>query len=219
MAKTTISMKKFRASLTKISRLAKSGYNSITSVAKGIIATVTSIASKISVLSENAGWQPPEQSLPADSYQSYYNSISKAEESFLNRSSTNLTNYTDEIIADIYKIRDAAAHNGEQLTYILADAFEKAFGGSVADFFDYGVKSGESFGQGFRQSVETGMAEVKVSVYNTMRELYPLASATGNVSNITYSSPSYNFYGSGQTVSQQLSEARIADTVNALRGA
>ena len=153
MAKNTISMKKFRSNLTKISRLAKSGYNSITSVARQIIATVTNIASKISVLSENAAWQGGNESLPADSYQSYYNQASKAEEAYLNNSLENLGRYKDEVIFDIYTIRDALSHNTEQMGYKLADTVTAAFGQAADDFFAEGMAGGISFGSGFVQGI------------------------------------------------------------------
>ena len=219
MAKTTISMKKFRSSLTKISRLAKSGYNSITSVAKGIISTVTYMASKISVLSDKANWQPPEQSLPTENFSDYYQITSRAEESFLNRSSNNLANYKDDVIADLYSIGDAATFAGEQVAFALAENMKAAFGKKAGDFFKTGSVSGASFGDGFAGSVEKRVAELKVNILKTMQDIYPVVSKINNVSNVTYSSPSYNFYSSGQTVSQQLTEARIADTVNALRSA
>ena len=218
MAKTTISMNKFKSSLTKISRLAKSGYNSITTVAKGIISTVTYMASKITVLTDKANWQPGEQSLPSDGGSSYYEAAAKAEENFLNRSSRNISNYKDGVIADIFGIGDAAAYNTEQFAFRLAESVRAAFGDSADDFFKAGSVSGESFGDGFEKSVNKKIADVRVNMLKMIQEINANMAGINKVSNITYSSPSYNFYSSGQTVSQQLSEARIADTVNALRG-
>ncbi len=222
MAKNTISMKRFKSNLTKISRLAKLGYNSITTVAKQIIATVTAIASKISVVSENAAWQGGNESLPQDSFQSYYNQASKAEEAYLNKSLENLTNYKDEVIFDIFTISDALSHNAEQLGYVIAREIKQAFGESVNDFFDSGKASGQSFGSGFKSSIETSMKEigeiVNAAMQNINSEVASVASAATSVSNVTYYSPTYNFYNSGQTVTEQLNEARRADTVNALRG-
>lgn len=222
MAKNTISMKKFRSNLTKISRLAKTGYNSITSVAKQIIATVTNIASKISVLSENAAWQGGNESLPSDSYQSYYDNASKAEEAYLNNSLENLGRYKDEVIFDIYTIRDALSHNTEQMGYMLADTVTAAFGEAAGDFFQSGNNGGISFGSGFVQGLQEKMDEARGVVMSAMQDINAMvASVNGEVtriSNVTYSSPSYNFFGSGQTVTEQLSEARRVETVNQLRG-
>ena len=222
MAKNTITMKRFKANLTKISRLAKSGYNSITSVAKQIIATVTTIASKIAVVSGNAGWQGGNESLPSDAYQSYYDQASKAEEAYLNNSLQNLGRYKDEIIFDIYTIKDALSHNTEQIGYALSDIVTKAFGDAAADFFESGKAGGNSFGDGFVQSVEEKISQARSMIISAMQSIGAVISsghaAMTNVSTVTYSNPSYNFYSSGQTVSQQLNEARRTETVNALRG-
>lgn len=219
MAKDTISMKKFKSSLTKISRLAKSGYKSITSVAKGIVSTVTYMASKVSVLSDKANWEPPAQSFDAGGGSSYYDAASRAEEAFLNRSSNNIANYKDGVIADIFSISDAAAYNSEQLGFMLVESVKTAFGKSADEFFKTGSISGNSFGDGFLKSMNGKIARLRVDILKMIQDLHPYISGVNQFSNITYSSPSYNFYSSGQTVSQQLSEARIADTVNALRGA
>lgn len=222
MKKGTISMKKFRSNLTKISRLAKTGYNSITSVAKNIISTVTAIASKISVVTEKGYWQGGNESLHEDGYQSYYDNAAKAEEEFLSRSLNNLANYKDEIIFDIYTISDALSHNSEQMGYMLAQAVKNAFSESTDDFFISGQNSGKSFGDGFRLSVENSMNDVSRIVIEAMQNINSLISSAlsrvNSVSNVTYSSPSYNFYSSSQTVSEQLSEARRSQTVNELRG-
>ena len=222
MAKNTISMKKFRSNLTKISRLAKTGYNSITSVAKQIIATVTNIASKISVLSEKAEWQGGNESLPTDAYQSYYDQAKRAEEAYLNNSLENLGRYKDEVIFDIYTIRDALSHNTEQMGYMLADAVTAAFGQAADDFFAGGMAGGISFGSGFVLGLQEKMDKARDVVMSAMQDINAMIgtinSASTNVSNITYSNPSYNFYSSGQTVGEQLSEARRTETINQLRG-
>ncbi|MFA7636780.1 MAG: hypothetical protein WCX81_03350 [Monoglobales bacterium] len=220
MAKNTISMRKFRSSLTKISRLAKSGYNSISSVAKQIIATVTTIASKMSVLSENSGWQGASESLPSDGYQSYYDNAGKAEESYLKGSLQNISSYKDEVISDIYMISDALSQNADQIGYRLSDAVKNAFGEVSEDFFLSGEKSGKSFGGGFLSSVEESMEAAKqmmVSAMQSVSQVMNAAAAAKDITNITYSNPSYNFYSSNQTVSEQLKEARNAETISALR--
>ncbi len=222
MAKNTISMKRFKANLTKISRLAKSGYKSITSVAKQIIATVTNIASKISVLSENAYWQGGNESLPADGFGSYYDRASKEEEAYLNRSLSNLTNYKDEIIFDIFTISDALSHNAEQMGYVISQEIKKAFGESAEGFFESGKSVGQSFGDGMKVSIEDSIREitsvVNAAMQNINLKMSVASSAANSAGQITYSNPSYNFYSSSQTVSQQLSEARRAETINSLRG-
>lgn len=220
MAKNTISMRKFRSSLTKISRLAKSGYNSVTSVAKQIIATVTNIASKISVLSESSGWQGGNESLPSDGYQSYYDNAGRAEDNYLRSSLQNLSNYKDEVISDIYMISDALSQNADQIGYRLADAVKNAFGEVSDDFFLSGEMSGKSFGSGFISSVEEcieSARQMMVSTMQSVNQVLDAATAAKNSSTITYSNPSYNFYSSNQTVSEQLKEARTAEIISALR--
>lgn len=219
MAKGTISMKRFRSNLTKISRLAKSGYNSITSVAKQIIDTVTTMASKISILGENAVWYPDQQISSVGNYQSYYDEMLKLEEKFLAGSLNNLENYKDGVIADIYKISDAANKNNEELTYTLTESIRSAFKNAAADFFDCGYLNGTSYGSGFKRAVEKSMSEVRSSVLKEMQDIYSVTygvKASGT-SSVIYNSPSYNFYGSAQTITQQLAEARKTATIEALR--
>lgn len=221
MAKNTISMSRFRANLTKISRLAKSGYNSITSVAKQIISTVTAIASKISVLNPNSAWQgASEQALPAEDYKSYYDEVLKAEEKFLNTSLSNLTNYKDEIIRDIFTVGDALTHNTDQIYFGLEEALRREFDEIKEDFFTYGKVGGTNFGNGLKESISACVDEVQRLVNASMDKISSGVLATGgstSYSSITYSNPSYNFYSSKQTVSQQLSEARKEQAISAMR--
>ena len=219
MAKGTISMKRFKSNLTKISRLAKAGYNSITSVAKQIISTVTQMASKIEILSPNAQWQGASASLPEDGYQSYYDDVLRAEERFLNTSLTNIMNYKDEIIHDIFTVSDALSHNADQISFGLADVLRAEFGELSGEFFSYGKIGGASFGSGIKESVSRYMDEVEKMVIETMQRINSLTSSSdlSVSSNVTYSNPSYNFYGSKQTVTEQLNEARKAEVISAMR--
>ena len=221
MAKNTISMKRFKANLTKISRLAKSGYNSITSVAKQIISTVTTIASKIAVLNDNAAWQGASGSaLPEENYQSYYDAVAKAEEKFLNTSLSNLMNYKDEIIRDIFSVGDALTHNAGQIYFGIEDAIRSEFDGLKDEFFAYGKTGGATFGDGFKNSINSCMEEVGKIVMSSVGKISSAISSRGygsTSSSITYSNPSYNFYSSKQTVSEQLSEARKVQVISAMR--
>lgn len=221
MAKDTISMKRFRGNLTKISRLAKVGYNSITSVAKQIIDTVTTMASKISILGENAVWYPDQQLSSVSSYQSYYDEMNKIEQRFLSNSLNNLENYKDGVIVDIYRIGDAVSQNTDALSVVLTETIRNAFGNAAKDFFECGEKSGNTFGQGFKLSIEKSMQEIKSSIISTMQSISPGISSGKSVSGsgvVNYNSPSYNFYGSNKTMTEQLNEARKAAQVAALRG-
>jgi len=221
VAKNTISMKRFKANLTKISRLAKTGYNSITSVAKQIISTVTSIASKIAILDNNAAWQGASgNSLPEENYQSYYGAIQNAEERFLNTSLNNLMNYKDEIIHDIFTVGDALTHNADQIYFGIGDALRAEFNGLKDEFFSYGKAGGASFGNGFKGAVSSCMEEVKKMVLASAEMVNSAISSGGektSSSSVTYSSPSYNFYSSKQTVSEQLNEARKVQAISAMR--
>ena len=222
MAKGTISMKRFKGNLTKISKLAKTGYNSITSVAKQIIDTVTNMASKISILGENAVWYPNQQLTSVSNYQSYYDEMNKIEAQFLNNSLNNLENYKNGVIFDIYRVGDAVSQNTDALSPMLTETIRNAFGNAATDFFECGEKSGNSFGNGFKVSIEKSMQEIRGIVLATMGSISPVitsirtgASASGVVN---YNNPSYNFYGSNQTVTQQLNEARKAAAISKLRG-
>lgn len=89
------------------------------------------------------------------------------------------------------------------------------------DFFDCGIKSGNAFGEALAGSVSAAMERVKniinsfgISFGGAISSVMSAAGGTGSSVRTT----SYNFYGSGQTVSEQLAAARAADTVNKLRG-
>ena len=219
MAKGTISMKRFKANLTKISRLAKSGYNSITSVAKQIISTVTQIASKIAVVSPNAEWKGASGSLPVESFESYYDDVLRAEQRFLNSSLTNLMNYKDEIIHDIFTVGDALSHNADQVSFGLAEILREEFGELSGEFISYGRISGTGFGSGLKESIGRYMGEVEKMVVSAMQRINSLVSSSNQAvtSNVTYSNPSYNFFSSKQTVTEQLNEARKAQAISAMR--
>ncbi len=77
-------------------------------------------------------------------------------------------------------------------------------------FFENGKLSAEEFGKGFTDRLDTVMSEINsiISSYTADINILP------QTSNYT---ASYNFYSSGQTIAQQLSEARLEETLRELR--
>ncbi len=221
MAQEKIAMSKFRSSLSKISRLAKTGYKSITSVASQIISTVTSIASKIAVVRDTS-YSLPGGANENTNYNKIYEEASAAEEKFLNQSLQNINAYKDEVIFDIYRVGDALSQNSEAIAYSLIKEVKKAFADVSDDFFACGNEVGTGFGAGLILSTEKAIEDAKSLMQSAMAEIAAMMDyrsyASYTNSSVTYSSPSYNFYGSGQTVSEQLNEARQSQIINELRG-
>ena len=83
-------------------------------------------------------------------------------------------------------------------------------------FVEGGIDSAKAFGEGFLQSIDGIIDAIKIEIADKLGEINGQISVEYGKPNVYNSS--YNFYGSAQTVSQQLEQARIADTVNRLRG-
>lgn len=106
----------------------------------------------------------------------------------------------------------------ENLTRELSDAFKSV----PAGFFDDGEKSAQAFCSGFEQKISSASQKLRETVEQTFSNIQPVvtvsASAASSGSSQVYNNASYNFYGSGLTVTQQLEQARRSQTLNMLRG-
>ena len=100
----------------------------------------------------------------------------------------------------------------------LMEDLKKSFETVPETFFDEGIESANAFGEGFLKSIDGIIDAIKIEIEGKLGEIgLNLTAGYENAGSNIYNS-SYNFYGSGQTVSQQLEEARTADTVSRLRG-
>lgn len=101
----------------------------------------------------------------------------------------------------------------------LKDKLIEQFGSVPDDFFAIGQDSANSFCEGFMEKLQSAFAAIQNAVTAGMQSMAPSLAlaggfAAGSVS--TYHN-NYNFYGSGQTVSQQLREARASADLQKLR--
>jgi len=123
----------------------------------------------------------------------------------------------NEIVNDIFNedIENAKIYYTETANDLLEE-LSKSFGKVPESFIDGGIDSAKAFGEGFLQSIDGVIDAIKIEIAEKLGEINGQISVEYGKPNVYNSS--YNFYGSSQTVSQQLEQARIADTVNRLRG-
>ena len=123
----------------------------------------------------------------------------------------------NEIANDIFNedIENAKTYYKETADGLLEE-LSKSFEKVPESFIDGGIDSAKAFGEGFLQSIDGIIDAIKIEFAEKLGEINGQISLEYGKSNVYNSS--YNFYGSSQTVSQQLEQARIADTVNRLRG-
>ena len=109
--------------------------------------------------------------------------------------------------SEFEELRDRFGTLGDDIVSDLKSAI-----GTLPDgFLEEGKLSAEELGSGFNSAignVMTGINDI-IAKYTADISIEP--------SSAVYNS-SYTFYGSGQTVAQQLADARLADTVDRLRG-
>lgn len=113
---------------------------------------------------------------------------------------------------DIENAKTYYRETADDLLEELSKSFEKV----PESFIDGGIDSAQAFGEGFLQSIDGIIDSIKIELAQKLGEINGQISVEYGKPNVYNSS--YNFYGSGQTVSQQLEAARLADTVNRLRG-
>lgn len=96
---------------------------------------------------------------------------------------------------------------------------EKVYGEIPDSFFECGGESAVEFKNGFLDALPAVFEEISAVFADGLTTMIPSISFSGGASSggNSYTS-SYNFYGSGQTVSQQLAAARAAATVERMRG-
>lgn len=123
----------------------------------------------------------------------------------------------NEIANDIFNedIENAKTYYQETANDLLEE-LSKSFEKVPESFIDGGIDSAKAFGEGFLQSIDGIIDSIKLEIAEKLGDISTQISAEYEKPNVYNSS--YNFYGSGQTVSQQLEEARLTDTVNRLRG-
>lgn len=115
---------------------------------------------------------------------------------------------------DIEGAREYYKQTADELLDELGRSFEKV----PESFLDGGIDSAEAFGEGFIQSIDGIMDSIKLAIESKLDEISADISIGYDKPGSNVYNSSYNFYGSGQTVSEQLEQARITDTVNKLRG-
>ena len=114
--------------------------------------------------------------------------------------------------ADMAEAEAAFEDTGKSLKEKLLEHFKNV----PESFLDIGVDAAESFADGFAQKLEA----VKLQIQSVVAGIMPTAAAgagAGNVQNIS-NAVSYNLYGSGETVAQQLQSARAHRQLEKLRG-
>lgn len=108
--------------------------------------------------------------------------------------------------------------NTQKAISVMKSKLEEVYGEIPDDFWQCGFESAQSFGDAFGEELEKILADIKKSVQSSMSEAIPTVSAATGTQNTSSYTASYNFYGSGETVSAQLRAARSAAAVERMRG-
>lgn len=117
--------------------------------------------------------------------------------------------------------RIAAVLNQEEIEKSISqmrEQLQEVYGEIPDSFFECGGQSADEFKNGFLDALPDIFEEISASFSEGLSAAMPSVSfAAGGGGGNSYTS-SYNFYSSGQSVSEQLSAARAAATVEKMRG-
>lgn len=158
------------------------------------------------------------ESLPADFWQFGEDAAANFAKSFVDKASS------EETQTEIKAAGEAAGDTfvagvSESLSKETMKAeLEKTFGTVPDSFFDLGEDSADSFGEGFTSRLKAIFANMQNAVAGMQASMSPVLVGGGTVGNISTYNASYNFYGSGQTVSQQLQASRQHSEITRMRG-
>lgn len=167
---------------------------------------------------ENAFLAEFGESLPADFWQFGEESAANFAKSFVDKASS------EETQTEIKAAGEAAGDTfvagvSESLSKETMKAeLKKTFGTVPDSFFDIGEDSADSFGEGFTSRLRTLFVNMQNAVASTMASMSPVLVGGGSTGNISTYNASYNFYGSGQTVSQQLQAVKQHSEITRMRG-
>ena len=119
----------------------------------------------------------------------------------------NLQNTEKTVVSELFADEVAAlSQTYGNLGQSLKDEIENAVGSLPKSFFKNGELSAEEFGKGFTSAL-----------YGVMEDINRITADISINTTPSYNA-NYNFYGSGQTVAQQLAQARVDSELAELRG-
>lgn len=113
---------------------------------------------------------------------------------------------------------ELTAENTQKAISVMKSKLEEVYGEIPDDFWQCGLESAQQFGEAFGEEIERILKEIKQTVQSSMESAVPTVSVGTGTQNTSSYTASYNFYGSGETVSQQLKAARSAAVVERMRG-
>nr|DAH37248.1 MAG TPA: minor tail protein [Caudoviricetes sp.] len=167
---------------------------------------------------ENSFYEEYGQSLPADFWQFGEDAAANFAKSFVDRTSSQESQAEIKAAGETAGSAFAAGVSESLSKETMKAELEKTFGTVPDSFFDLGEDSADSFGEGFTSRLKAIFANIQNAVASTMASMSPVLVGGGTVGNISTYNASYNFYGSGQTVSQQLQASRQHSEITRMRG-
>ena len=168
---------------------------------------------------ENSFYEEYGQSLPADFWQFGEDAAANFAKSFVDKTSSQESQAEIKAAGETAGSAFAAGVSESLSKETMKAELEQSFSSVPDDFFAIGQDSANSFCEGFMEKLQSAFAAIQNAVTAGMQSMAPSLAlaggfAAGSVS--TYHN-NYNFYGSGQTVSQQLREARASADLQKLR--
>lgn len=101
---------------------------------------------------------------------------------------------------------------------VMKSKLAEVYGEIPDEFFLCGQESGASFGEAFGEELKAQLEDIRTVLNSGIEDMLSVGFSNAGTQNNSSYSASYNFYGSGQTVAQQLRSARASAAVERLRG-
>lgn len=128
-----------------------------------------------------------------------------------------ITAYTDheKEISDIAAA--LTSDSADKAISVMKNKLAEVYGEIPDDFFLCGKQSGEEFAEAFGEEVKSLLTNITSALQANIADVLT-AGISSNTQTANSYSANYNFYGSAQTVAQQLHSARAAAAVERMRG-
>ena len=158
------------------------------------------------------------QSLPADFWQFGEEAAANFAKSFVDKTNSQEAQTEIKAAGETAGSTFATGVSESLSKETMKAELEKTFGTVPDSFFDLGEDSADSFGEGFTSRLKAIFTNMQNAVTSTMASMSPVLVGGAGVGSVSTYNASYNFYGSGQTVSQQILAAEQHAEITRMRG-
>lgn len=113
---------------------------------------------------------------------------------------------------------DLTSDETDKAIAVMKEKLAEVYGEIPDEFWKCGTESAANFGEAFAAELENVFSKISGMAAESAGELMPAFTSSLGTQNVSSYTASYNFYGSGESVSSQLRSARAAAVAERMRG-